>query len=85
MSRSDMAQIAKFERVSSTSSPHPTETEAEWTTLTHDGTTLLQISTFGSSSRASHRKVSQTLQFNASMAAKLRQAIDAAFGDRGDS
>lgn len=45
-----------------------------------DGTTLLQLSSFGSDARASGAKVSQTLQFDRDTALALAQRIHGCFG-----
>lgn len=60
---------------------HPTEVDAEWSIITNnEGNKLLQVSTFGSDTRASLPKVSQTIQLDASMAKILRAALTATFG-----
>jgi hypothetical protein len=76
---SAMARIRSFTKVNSSSSLHPTETDAEWSVILADDAHVLQISTFGSDVRASRPKVSQTLQFDRESAALLKAAIDAAF------
>jgi hypothetical protein len=76
-----MARIRSFSQVSSNSSSHPTETDAQWSVIHTGASDLLQISTFGSDVRASQKKVSQTLQFDRSTAALLKQAISFAFPD----
>lgn len=74
-----MARIRSFTKVTSNSSPHPTETDAEWSLVRAGDVDLLQISTFGSDVRASKPKVSQTLQFDRDSAVLLKAAIDVAF------
>lgn len=74
-----MARIRSFTQVSSNSSLHPTETDAEWSAIDTGNARLLQISTFGSDVRASQPKVSQTLQFDRSRAILLKAAIDTVF------
>ncbi len=74
-----MARIRSFAQTSSNSSAHPTETDAQWSIVLNGKSSLLQISTFGSDVRVSQPKVSQTLQFDRSSAALLKQAIEATF------
>ncbi|WP_187976383.1 hypothetical protein [Mycetocola sp. JXN-3] len=74
-----MARIRDFEQVTSKSKIHPTEADAEWNILSFGPDTLLQVSTFGSDSRASHPKVSQTIQFDLNAARTLKEAIETAF------
>ncbi len=74
-----MARIRSFTQVSSGSSVHPTETDAQWSIVRGPGGSLLQISTYGSDSRASQPKVSQTVQLDREMAALLKEAIEIAF------
>lgn len=76
-----MARIRTFTKASSISTPHPTETDAHWALVQDETSRLLQVSTFGSDSRASHPKVSQTLQFDRDSAALLKHAIDTVFPD----
>ncbi len=71
-----MARIRRFEQVTSHSSVHPTESDAEWSIVETTLGRLLQVSTFGSDARASDPKVSQTVQFDLHSAALLRKAID---------
>lgn len=60
---------------------HPSEVDCTIQLLeADDGTPLLQLSSFGSDGRASTPKVSQTLQFDRSMALRLRSYIDQYFG-----
>lgn len=60
---------------------HPTEVDCEVRRVNAaTGETLLQLSTFGSSSRASEPKVSQTIQIDRDMARQLRGLIDETFG-----
>jgi len=74
-----MARIRSFTQANSNSSPHPTETDAQWSILHADGVRLLQISTFGSDNRASEPKVSQTIQMDRENASLLKKAIEATF------
>jgi len=76
-----MARLRTFQRALGSGRIHPTEVDAEWTVVTADtGARLLQISTFGSDSRASSPKVSQTIQLDEGMARELRSALDDTFG-----
>lgn len=74
-----MARIRSFTRSIMTSRLHPTEVDAEWSVINTAAGPLLQISTFGSDSRASAAKVSQTLQLDLEMAKQLKVALDATF------
>lgn len=74
-----MARVRSFTQAHSSGSPHPTETDAQWSVVQAGEASLLQVSTFGSDDRVSQPKVSQTLQFDRSSAALLKQAIEAAF------
>lgn len=75
-----MARIRSLSRAAGSGRVHPTETDADWSVVTNGEDTLLQISTYGSDSRASEPKVSQTLQFDRSMATTLRNALNETFG-----
>ena len=58
---------------------HPTETECEYQALIlSDGSSALQLSTFGSSNRKTEG-VSQTLQFTAAAAQELMSALKHVF------
>lgn len=62
---------------------HPSEVDCTvQAVLTDDGATLMQLSSFGSDARASHPKVSQTLQFDREAARILRNYIDQCFPPR---
>ncbi|SDS65200.1 hypothetical protein SAMN04489812_2567 [Microlunatus soli] len=74
-----MARIRTFTQTSSDSSPHPTETDAQWSVLQAGGIRWLQISTYGSDARMSKPKVSQTIQLDRERAALLKEAIEVAF------
>ena len=76
-----MAKIRSLARVQGNSHAHPTEVDAEWSTvMTPGGERLWQLSTFGSDTRASKPKVSQTIQVDAEMARRLQAALAEAFG-----
>ncbi|MGB7450244.1 MAG: hypothetical protein WA892_14105 [Ornithinimicrobium sp.] len=52
--------------------PHPTEVDCRWQVINgRKGVALFQLSTYGSDGRASDPKVSQTIQLDRDMAAKL--------------
>lgn len=56
----------------STSRPHPTEVDCRWQVINGpQGAALFQLSTYGSDSRESEPKVSQTIQLDRDMAAQL--------------
>ena len=75
-----MAKVRSLTKNSSSSKSHPTEVDAEWSLIrTDDGELLLQLSTFGSDLRASTKKVSQTLQFDRSMAKGFKIVLEGAF------
>jgi hypothetical protein len=59
---------------------HPSEVDCTVQAVrTDEGATLMQLSSFGSDTRASRPKVSQTLQFDREMAHILRDHIDKLF------
>ena len=59
---------------------HPTETECRaFSFETPDGETLLQLDTFGSTTRENPGKGSQTIQVNERAAAQLMKLITRAF------
>lgn len=76
-----MVRISAVESGYQNVKPHPTETSCYIQVV--DGTNgqpLLHISTFGSESRASSPKSSQSMQFDANTASALVRAIVDAFG-----
>jgi len=76
-----MARVRKLSKRRSNSKPHPTEVDAEWSVIeTETGVKLLQISTFGSDTRVSQPKVSQTLQFDRDTAQELISVLGQVFG-----
>lgn len=76
-----MARIRSFAEVSGRTHLHPTEVDAEWSVVeTNEGVRFLQVSTFGSDSRASEPKVSQTIQLDEKLARELMAAIEKTFG-----
>ena len=74
-----MARIRSLRRAAGSGRAHPTEADADWSIVSDGLNTLFQISTFGSDSRASEPKVSQTLQLDKSIAITLRNALNETF------
>ncbi|NYG54943.1 hypothetical protein [Nocardioides perillae] len=76
-----MARVRDLSEMNGDSRPHPTEVDCGWQVLsTPGGARLLQLSTYGSDTRVSHPKVSQTIQLDRAAALRLREIIDATFG-----
>lgn len=75
-----MAKIRSLTRVSTHAGVHPTDVDATWAIVPGPSGNLLQISTFGSDSRQSRPKVSQTIQLDEHVARQLMDAFAAAFG-----
>ncbi|SDJ85922.1 hypothetical protein SAMN05216282_10199 [Cryobacterium psychrotolerans] len=76
-----MARIRSMKHSISSGRIHPTDTDAEWTVVTSPtGDKYLQITTFGSDSRVSDPKPSQTIQINAEIAGELQRILAATFG-----
>lgn len=74
-----MAIVTKLVHGTRNIRPHPTETECEYQALVlSDGSSALQLSTFGSSNRTTEG-VSQTLQFTAAAAQELMSALEQVF------
>jgi 5-methylcytosine-specific restriction protein B len=74
-----MAKISQFFRTSTDSRPHPTSVQCGWQVVSSPDGDMLQLSTYGSESRASQQKVSQTLQLNKEAAAELIDIVKRAF------
>lgn len=74
-----MARVREFFPTTSAAKPHPTEVECGFQSVLSSTGTLLQLSTFGSDSRQSEKKVSQTLQLDKEQAARLLQIIKDTF------
>lgn len=72
--------VLPFELPTSTK-PHPTEVECGYRRVTSSSGDLLQLSTYGSDSRQSEKKTSQTLQLDRERAAELITIIRAVFPD----
>jgi len=63
------------------SSAHPSEVEAGWQViLAGDGSKLFQLSTYGSDTRQSKKKVSQTIQMDETTARELMGLLASEFG-----
>jgi hypothetical protein len=69
-----MARIRELFKTANASQAHPTEVDCGWQVIPGDPT-LLQLSTYGSDQRASHKKVSQTLQLDRQRALQLADII----------
>ncbi len=76
-----MARITEFFKAASNASAHPTNVECGWQVVLTQGGSILQLSTFGSDSRASEKKVSQTLQLDRAAAAELLGILHQVFPD----
>lgn len=75
-----MARIRSMKNSISSGRLHPTETDAEWTVvISPTGEPFLQITTFGSDSRVSEHKPSQTIQINGEIAVELQRILTATF------
>jgi len=80
-----VALIRSFTRTVGSARPHPSEVDCQWQALTGpSGERLLQMSTYGSDSRQSEPKVSQTIQVNAATAKSLLAAIRETFPELRD-
>ncbi|GIH73108.1 hypothetical protein [Sphaerimonospora thailandensis] len=79
-----MAKIKEFFKDTKTSGPHPTEVECGYQVIRGREGVLLQLSTYGSDSRQSEKKTSQTLQLDREHAAELLRIIIHAFPDLKD-
>ena len=76
-----MAVIKAFHRDASGSRRHPTAVDCHWQIINEPDGALLQLSTYGSDSRQSEPKVSQTLQLDRTSAAELLRIVNVAFPD----
>lgn len=75
-----MAQIRSFEKENRNVRPHTTSADCRYQViLRNDGQKLLSLATFGSDSRQQQGTVSQSMQFDESMARQLANAIAEAF------
>lgn len=76
-----MAIVRKLYESPTDGGPHPSQVDASWAKIIWDGGVMIQISTYGSDTRVSKPKVSQTLQFDRERAGELVAALRAVFGD----
>lgn len=75
-----MARIRELKQSDAGSRVHPTEVECGWQVLRDpSGGLLLQLSTYGSDTRESEPKVSQTLQIDRAVARQLVDIIENVF------
>lgn len=74
-----MAIIRSISRGSSSVKRHPTSVDATYQVIADAAGTLFHLSTYGSESRASEAKVSQTFQVDRDSAQKLIAALREAF------
>lgn len=70
-----MARVREFFETKYAARPHPTEVECGYQKVLTPNGVLLQLSTYGSDSRASEKKVSQTIQLDRDGAAQLLKII----------
>jgi hypothetical protein len=74
-----MAVVEQLREGRSTDSVHPTTVECEWSRVDAPGAMLLQLTTFGSSTRQLTGKASQTIQIDRKMAEELVRIIRQVF------
>ena len=74
-----MAFITKFSRAIVDHGKRHTECECGWSMAARNGAVVLQLDTYGSSSRASAPKVSQSLQIDEAGAEQLLRVIRSVF------
>jgi 5-methylcytosine-specific restriction protein B len=74
-----MARIGEFGKVESSGKLHPTEVECGYSISTVDGATFVELRTYGSESRRSDKKVSQTLQLDRAAATRVMEILEEAF------
>lgn len=75
-----MARVRSIQLGTQNVRPHPSVVDCTIQAVsTDDGVVLMQLSSFGSDSRASRPKVSQTLQFDHERALELRRYIEECF------
>lgn len=80
-----MALIRTFTKVVGSARPHPSEVDCQWQSLgSASGERLLHLSTYGSDSRRSEPKVSQTIQIDAATAKLLLAALRETFPELRD-
>ena len=74
-----MARIRSLSEGTQSVRLHPTEVDSSYQVLSGDGETYLHLSTFGSDTRASAPKSSQSIQLDRRMAARLVEILQATF------
>lgn len=75
-----MAKLRTLEKGAQNVRVHASEVDCTYQVVTgDDGRTYLHLSTFGSDKRKSHPKVSQTIQLDQTIAAKLLEVIKNTF------
>ena len=74
-----MARIKSFFEVKANSKLHPTEVDCGWTRMRVGGKPILQLNTYGSDTRQSEPKVSQTIQIDEAAARDLLLVMLEAF------
>lgn len=75
-----MARIRSIKASTQSVTPHPTEVDCYFSTITDsDGNTILHLTTFGSDDRKSKPKSSQSIQIDIAMAKQLVEVIYDAF------
>ncbi|WP_062516818.1 hypothetical protein [Demequina gelatinilytica] len=75
-----MARIRSIKQNQVAQTVHPTDVDATWAIVSTPSGQFLQLSTYGSDTRSSEPKVSQTVQIDRQVAGELRRALDAVFG-----
>lgn len=77
-----MARVRSMKTMPSTTRLHPTEVDCEIRVVeSARGAAFIQLSTFGSDSRKSDKKVSQTVQLRESDVRALCRLLGQAFGE----
>ena len=74
-----MARVRKFFPLTSSAKPHPTEVDCGWVMISSAQGPMLQLSTYGSDTRVSQPKVSQTIQIDEARARELQRILRQAF------
>lgn len=78
-----MARVKTFDKGSQNVGVHPTEVDCFYQVISDkDGRRFLHLTTFGSDSRESQPKSSQSLQLNQEAAWELVKIIGRVFGER---
>jgi len=75
-----MARVRSLTESHADGRVHPTEVDCGWQVVqTQSGQRLLQLSTYGSDTRVSQPKVSQTIQLDRTVATQLVEVLTRAF------